>query len=163
MRVTPITPRRNHYALRAVLELAKHSGEGPTKISLIADAQAIPVRFLEVILNRLKRSGLIDARRGVYGGYFLTRSPAQITVADVMAFMQGPAAPAACSACTDKAHCPHGRRCAFSAMWNRVNRAVLQVYTETTIQDLLESDRQLHGRNRSSRKRALKTRQGRSL
>jgi hypothetical protein len=48
-------------------------------------------------------------------------------------------------------------------MWNRVNRAVLQVYTETTIQDLLESDRQLHGRNRSSRKRALKTRQGRSL
>jgi Rrf2 family cysteine metabolism transcriptional repressor len=146
-----------------VLELAKHSGEGPTKISLIAHAQAIPVRFLEVILNRLKRSGLIDARRGVYGGYFLTRPPDQITVADIMTFLQGPVASAACSACTDKAHCPHGRRCAFSAMWNRVNRAVLQVYTETTIQDLLESDRQLHGRNRSSRKRALKTRQGRSL
>jgi len=161
--MTPITQRRNLYALRAVLELAKHSGEGPTKISHIADAQAIPVRFLEVILNRLKRSGLIDAKRGVYGGYFLTRPPAQITVADIMTFLQGPAAPAACSACTDQAHCPHGRRCAFSAMWNRVNRAVLQVYTETTIQDLLESDRQLHGRNRSSRKRALKTRQGRSL
>jgi Rrf2 family transcriptional regulator, cysteine metabolism repressor len=163
VRVAPITQRRNLYALRAVLELAKHSGEGPTKIASIAHAQGIPVRFLEVILNRLKRSGLIDARRGVYGGYFLTRPPAQITVADIMSFLRGPAKPALCAACEVKVQCPHGRRCAFSAMWNRVNRAVLQVYTETTIQDLLESDRQLHGRNRSSRKRAPKMRQGRSL
>jgi DNA-binding IscR family transcriptional regulator len=49
------------------------------------------------------------------------------------------------------------------AMWNRVDRAILQVYTETTIQDLLDNDRQLHGKKRSSRKRPLKTRQGRSL
>jgi DNA-binding IscR family transcriptional regulator len=59
--------------------------------------------------------------------------------------------------------CPHGNRCAFSAMWNRVNRAVLQVYNETTIQDLLDNDRQLKSKKRSSSKRLLKTRQGRSL
>jgi len=159
--MTPITPRRNHYALRAVFELAKHSGKGPTKISDIADAQAIPVRFLEVILNRLKRSGLIDAKRGFYGGYYLTRPPAQITVADVMTFMQGTEKPAACSACMAKSHCPHGARCAFSAMWNRVNRAVLQVYTETTIQDLLDTDRQLHGKTGASRPRPLTMQQGR--
>jgi Rrf2 family protein len=159
--VTTITPRRNLYALRAVFELAKHSGKGPTKISEIADAQAIPVRFLEVILNRLKRSGLIDAKRGFYGGYFLTRPPDRITVADVMTFMQGPQAPTTCSACVPKAQCPYGRRCAFSAMWNRVSRAVLQVYTETTIQDLLDSDRQLHGKTGGSPTRPLTMRQGR--
>jgi len=158
-----ITPRKNQYALRAIFELAKHRGKGPTKISDIADAQSIPLRFLEVILNKLKGSGLIDAKRGFYGGYFLTRSPDQITVADVMSFLQGSPKAVQCAACVVKAKCPHGHRCAFSSMWNRVNRAISQVYTETTIQDLLDTDRQLHGKKRSSRKRPLTTRQGRSL
>jgi Rrf2 family protein len=163
MRMTPITPRKNQYALRAVFELAKHRGKGPTKISDIADAQSIPVRFLEVILNKLKGSGLIDAKRGFYGGYYLTRSPEQITVADIMSFMYGPVKPALCAACVAKVKCPFGHRCAFSAMWNRVNRAILQVYNETTIQDLLDKDRQLQGKKRSPSKRPFKTRQGRSL
>jgi len=163
MRMTPITPRKNQYALRAVFELAKHRGKGPTKISDIADAQSIPVRFLEVILNKLKGSGLIDAKRGFYGGYYLTRSPEQITVADIMSFMYGPVKPALCAACVAKVKCPFGHRCAFSAMWNRVNRAILQVYNETTIQDLLDNDRQLQGKKRSPSKRPFKTRQGRSL
>jgi Rrf2 family protein len=158
-----LAPIKNQYALRAVFELAKHRGKGPTKISTIAAAQSIPVRFLEVILNQLKGSGLIDAKRGFYGGYFLTRSPEQITVADIMSFMQGPARPLQCSVCKAKVKCPHGHRCAFTAMWNRVNRAISQVYTETTIQDLLDNDRQLQGKKRSSRKRPPKTRQGRSL
>ena len=158
-----ITPRKNQYALRAIFELAKHRDKGPTKISDIADAQSIPLRFLEVILNKLKGSGLIDAKRGFYGGYFLTRSPEQITVADVMSFLQGSPKAVQCAACVVKAKCPHGHRCAFSSMWNRVNRAISQVYTETTIQDLLDNDRQLQGKNRSSRKRSLTTRQGRSL
>ena len=158
-----ITPKKNQYALRAIFELAKRRGEGPTKISDIADAQSIPLRFLEVILNKLKGSGLIDAKRGFYGGYFLTCSPDQITVADVIGFLQGSPKTVQCAACVVKAKCPHGHRCAFSSMWNRVNRAISQVYNETTIQDLLDNDRQLQGKKRSSRKRSLKTRQGRSL
>lgn len=161
--MTPITPKKNQYALRAVFELAKRRGQGPTKISDIADAQSIPVRFLEVILNKLKGSGLIDAKRGFYGGYYLTRPPKQIRVADIMNFMQVPPRQEMCAACLAKAKCPYGHRCAFSSMWNRVSRAVLQVYTETTIQDLLDNDRQLHGKKRSSSKRPLKMRQGRSL
>ncbi len=161
--MAPIASRKNQYALRAVFELAKHRGKGPTKISDIAVAQSIPVRFLEVILNKLKGSGLIDAKRGFYGGYFLTRSPDRITVADIITFMQGPPQETMCAACVAKIRCPYGQRCAFSAMWNRVNRAVLQVYTETTIQDLLDNEGQLSGQKRSLRKRPLTTRQGRSL
>jgi Rrf2 family protein len=163
MPMTPVTPRKNQYALRAVFELAKHRGKGPVKISDIADAQSIPVRFLEVILNQLQGSGLIAAKRGFYGGYYLTRSPDRITVADIISFLLGPPKQPLCAACVAKVKCPHGNRCAFSSMWNRVNRAVLQVYTETTIQDLLDNDRQLQSRKRSTRKRPSKTRQGRSL
>jgi Rrf2 family protein len=158
-----IAPKKNQYALRAIFELAKRREDGPTKISDIAAAQSIPLRFLEVILNKLKGSGLIDAKRGFYGGYFLTRSPAQITVADVMSFLQGSPKAVQCAACVVKVKCPHGHRCAFSSMWNQVNRAIAQVYNETTIQDLLDNDQQLQGKKPSSRKRSLKTRQGRSL
>jgi Rrf2 family protein len=159
-----ITPRKNQYALRAVFELAKRQGRGPTKTSHIADAQAIPARFLEVILNKLKHSGLIDAKRGFTGGYFLTRSPDQITVGDIMSFMQGPAPSVDCAACLSKVNCPSGRRgCAFSSMWNRVNRAIMQVYDETTIQDLLDNDRRLQGKRRQSPMRASQTKQGQRL
>jgi len=161
--MTPITPKKNQYALRAVFELAKRRGKGPTKISDIADAQSIPLRFLEVILNKLKGSGMIDAKRGFYGGYYLTRAPKQIRVVDIMNFMQAPPKQAMCAACLAKVKCPYGHRCAFSSMWNRVNQAILQVYTETTIQDLLDNDRQLQGKKRISRKRPPQTRQGRSL
>lgn len=159
-----ITSKKNQYALRAVFELAKHQGGGPTKISHIADAQAIPARFLEVILSKLKHSGLIDSKRGFTGGYFLTRSPDQITVGDIMSFMQGPTLMAGCAACQSKVNCPSGRRgCAFSSMWNRVNRAIFKVYNETTIQDLLDSDRQLQGKRRQSPARASQTKQGHRL
>lgn len=163
MRMTPITSKKNQYALRAVFELAKRRGTGPTKISDIAEAQSIPVRFLEVILNKLKGSGMIDAKRGFYGGYYLTRAPKQIRVADIMNFMQAPPKQEMCAACLAKTKCAYGHRCAFSAMWNQVNRAVLQVYNETTIQDLLDNDRQLQGKPRSPSARHLKTQQGRSL
>ena len=71
--------KKNQYALRAIFELAKHDGKGPQKISEIAKAQAIPEKFLEVILNQLKGSGLVDSKRGFYGGYYLIRSPEKIT------------------------------------------------------------------------------------
>jgi Rrf2 family protein len=162
--MVPITPKKNQYALRAVFELAKHSGTGPTKISQIADIQSIPVRFLEVILNKLKRSGMIDSKRGLYGGYFLRRPPDQITVGDIMRFLDGPTAAMKCSACTEKPSCPFGRRgCAFSSMWNRVNRAVLSVYNETTIQDLLDNERDLQAKRRRPARRASAKTQGHRL
>ena len=66
-----IPHKRGQYALRAIYELAKRMGEGPIKISDIASAQGIPRRFLEVILNQLKGSGIVKSKRGFYGGYAL--------------------------------------------------------------------------------------------
>lgn len=147
--MVPMTPKKNQYAVRAVFELAKRRGEGPTKISHIARAQVIPERFLEVILNKLKRSGLIESKRGFTGGYYLSRSPEQITVGDIMRFLDGPTAAMNCAACTETSSCPsHRRGCAFSAMWNRVNQAVLSVYNDTTIQDLLDNEIHLKAQRR---------------
>ncbi|RPJ72127.1 MAG: Rrf2 family transcriptional regulator [Desulfobacteraceae bacterium] len=162
--MVPMTPKKNQYALRAVFELAKRRGEGPTKISDIARAQVIPARFLEVILNKLKRSGLIESKRGFTGGYFLSRPPDTITVGDIMRFLDGPTAAMACAACTETSSCPsHRRGCAFSAMWNRVNQAVLSVYNDTTIQDLLDNDVHLKAQRRRRPPRASARTEGQRL
>ena len=136
----PIITRKYQYALRAVFELAKHRGEGPTKISAIAEAQSIPPRFLEVILSQLKGSGLVDSKRGFYGGYFLTRSPEKITVGEIFQFLLGTSDPVECVACISKKDCPFDGRCVFASLWEQVTSAIDTIYNQTTIQDLIENE-----------------------
>ncbi|MEV1083815.1 Rrf2 family transcriptional regulator [Streptomyces sp. NPDC050211] len=81
---------RADYAVRAVLELAVHHGDGPVKAETIATVQDIPHKFLEGILGDLRRAGLVDSRRGGNGGYRLARDAAAITVADVIRAVDGP-------------------------------------------------------------------------
>ncbi len=135
------THKREQYALRAMLELAKNNGKGPTKISEIAAAQAIPLRFLEVILSQLKASGFVNSKRGFYGGYYLLRSPDQITVGDILRFLQGDEDPAHRVSCMSKAECPFHCDCAFVPMWKKLNSAVFKIYDGTTFQDLLNNER----------------------
>jgi Rrf2 family protein len=132
-----VPSKKSQYALRAMFELAKRYAEGPTKISQIAEAQAIPIRFLEVILNQLKASGLVQSKRGFYGGYFLVRSPREISIGDIMRFMQRSLEPAECLACVSKKGCPFDNNCAFSGLWRCVKDAVYQIYDRTSMQDLL--------------------------
>jgi Rrf2 family protein len=146
----PITPKKNQYALRAIFELAKHEGQGPKKISEIAEIQSIPLRFLEVILSQLKGSGLVDSKRGFYGGYFLTRSPDKISVGDVLRFMDKPSDTDRCPACVSKRNCPFCGNCAFASMWNKVNDAIFQIYDGTSIQDLLNNEKRIHRRKHKS-------------
>ncbi len=134
--------QKNQYALKAVVELAKHIGAGPIKISEIAKAQSIPMRFLEVILGQLKGSGFVDSKRGYTGGYYLLCPPESISVGDVIRFMQKGQTPSCeCHKCiTESDECPFDAECAFATMWERVNKAVFEIFDETTIKDLLDSE-----------------------
>ena len=85
-----LVTQKCQYALRAVLALAKHNGRGPIKIAQIAEEQAIPFRFLEVILSQLKQGGFVESRRGTEGGYMMARKPSNISVGDVVEFIDGP-------------------------------------------------------------------------
>ena len=82
--------KKSDYALRAMYELALRDRQSPAKIHDIAQSQEIPPRFLEGILNELKHAGLLDSRRGSEGGYWLLRSPQEVTVADVISVVEGP-------------------------------------------------------------------------
>ena len=134
-----ITQKKKQYAIRAIFELAKHMGKGPRKISDIAKAQEIPVRFLEVILSQLKGSGFVESKRGLYGGYTLVRPPNEITVGDVLRFMSGQDEMVDGMTDQSKDSFSFNGDVTFSSMMNRAREAVFDVYDQTTIQNLLDN------------------------
>ena len=83
---------RVDYALRAVVELAASQGDRPVTADQLAQAQAIPPKFLESILLQLRRGGIVNAQRGPEGGYWLARPADEITLADVIRAVDGPLA-----------------------------------------------------------------------
>lgn len=128
------------YALRAMLELAKRHGRWPTTISEIARAQAIPAKFLQLILGELKHGGFVESRRGRAGGYLLVGRPTDVAVGKVMRFVDGPVAPVKCVAGDQEADCPLRPNCAFMGMWSDARDAVARVYDGTTLQDLVVAE-----------------------
>jgi Rrf2 family protein len=80
------------YAVRAALELAAAEGGKPVKGERIAQAQAIPIRFLENILVELRHAGLVKSQRGAEGGYWLARPASEISLAEVLRAVEGPIA-----------------------------------------------------------------------
>jgi Rrf2 family protein len=80
---------KGEYAIRALLDLAVHHGEGLVPIQEVARRQGIPQRYLEQVLLLLKRAGLLESKRGSTGGYQLRRAPAAISVGEVLRAVEG--------------------------------------------------------------------------
>jgi Rrf2 family protein len=78
------------YAVRAVVELASSSQQAPRKVDDVAQAQGIPVSFLENILTQLRSSGVVRSQRGPEGGYWLARPPEDVSLAQVIRAVEGP-------------------------------------------------------------------------
>ncbi len=134
--------QKTQYALRAMFELARRHGSGPTRIGDIAERQAIPSRFLEGILNQLRQAGLLRSVRGSRGGYELALEPSEISVGDMMRVIEGPIGPTECLE-EDHAGCPLYGSCAFEPMWRRAAEALADVYDGTTLADLLAEEERL--------------------
>jgi Rrf2 family protein len=131
------------YAIRSVFELAVQYGRGPVKISCIAEAQAIPPRFLEVILNQLRRAGFVQSKRGPEGGYILARQPDRISVGEIVEFMEGPLFPVACMNDQSTDECSLHGKCVFIGMWERAAQALSDVYDQTSFQNLVDEDEKM--------------------
>jgi Rrf2 family protein len=131
------TQKKEQYALRAMYELAKHRGKGPKKISEIAAAQSIPLRFLEVILSQLKGSGLVKSKRGFYGGYFLVKPPDQISVGQILRFLEKHSNTIPSGSDIPKTVYSFTADDAFARICSKVRKAMYQIYDETSLQDLI--------------------------
>src|ERR1039457_1082357 len=116
---------KGEYALQAIFDLATQPVGEPVKIADIASRQKIPQKFLELILASLKQGGFAESRRGAEGGYRLARPADQITVGEVLTFVQS------------KKNAKHAGPDAFSDLWKRVDAAVSSVLDKTTFAELV--------------------------
>jgi len=132
--------KKCQYALKAVFELAWRNTGEPVKTYSIADAQRMSPRFTEIILNELKHGGYVESRRGNSGGYLLARDPANLTVREVIEYIQGPISlvPEATEGGTNAALLGNE---AFRELWEEVNRAVCEVCEGRTFADLVQFER----------------------
>jgi Rrf2 family transcriptional regulator, cysteine metabolism repressor len=128
---------KGEYASRAMLELATRYAAGPQHIHDISMAQDIPERFLEQILLQLKRAGYLRSRKGPQGGYFLSRSPERISVAEVIRVMDGPLAPIDCVSVTAHELCPKEDTCGLKGLWKETRDAIAAILERTSLADLV--------------------------
>src|SRR6516162_5116163 len=129
---------RGDYAARALLSLALHGSEHPTSVKEIAERTHLPQPYLEQILLSVKGAGLVRSKRGVGGGYVLVRSPAEITLADIVAAVEGPQLPLA----EHPDHCEG--HCVLQEVWIGVDQETRFVLERVTLHDLVERTRVGH-------------------
>ena len=131
------------YGVRVMVELARRAGEDPIPLAEIAEHDGLPLAYLEHLVARLRKAGLVDSRRGSRGGYMLARSPTEITMAEVVEALEGSIAPIecisqasdgsiVCSRESDPAHV-----CPTKLLWTRVRFAIVRTLQETTLADLV--------------------------
>src|SRR5579871_2744431 len=114
---------KGEYALQAIFDLASQPPGEPIRIAEIARRQKIPQKFLELILSGLKQGGFVESRRGAEGGYLLARPPQQITVGDVLRYMEGSK--------SMKSASPRSAADPFTETWQRVDQATSLVLDQT--------------------------------
>lgn len=123
------------YAVRALFELAKRYGDRVVRLQDIAEAQHIPGRYLENILSSLRQGGLVESRRGKEGGFRLARHPSEISIGDVVRYVEDTLNPVDCVA--DR-FCPLTGSCIFMGLWDEAKRAVEKVYDQKSLQNLVD-------------------------
>jgi Rrf2 family protein len=130
------------YALRALISLQRAGSARPLMIAEISQREAIPKKFLEQILLELKRRGIVESRRGRYGGYALLRPAEKITFGEVLRLIDGPIAPLPCLSRTAYrrcADCPDEHSCEIRRVFARVATAERDVLDRTTLADATAS------------------------
>ncbi|MEZ4520452.1 MAG: Rrf2 family transcriptional regulator [Thermomicrobiales bacterium] len=133
---------RGEYGMRAMVELSRRYGDGPTPLSTIAEASTVPAAYLEHLMRDLREKELVKSTRGAHGGYELTREPEDILVGEVYRALEGPVAPMDCvSEVPADDICPLIDGCVTRIAWVKVRDSIIDALDSTSLADLLNEAR----------------------
>jgi Rrf2 family protein len=136
---------RAEYGVRVMAYLARHAGQAePIPLGSIADAEGLPLAYLEHLVQRLRRAALVESRRGAHGGYSLARPAEGITMAEVVEALEGEIAPIECITagadgalvCVRESEADR-EPCATKLLWTRVQGSIVRTLTDMTLADLV--------------------------
>ena len=133
------------YGVRVMAHLAKADGARPISLGVIADAEGLPLAYLEHLVQRLRRAELVESRRGARGGYTLARPAGEITMAEVVRSLEGEIAPIECISSDPDGQLVCAREgsepCPTKFLWTRVQGSIIRTLTEMTLADLIRPPR----------------------
>jgi Rrf2 family protein len=129
---------KSTYGLRAMLAIAMNGASRTTSITDISDKEGISVAYLEQLLNKLRRKGLVGSIRGPKGGYVLSKKTRDITVADIVRTLEGSIYPVHCVSTQDGSAgtCVKGSSCVPKLVWHKLAKAINDCLESVTLEDL---------------------------
>ncbi len=136
---------KGRYALRLMLDLAVNASEEPVSLKSVAQRQGISDKYLEQIISILNRAGYVKSIRGAQGGYLLRRRPEDITVGMILRLTEGSLSPVPCIEESADAGCSRQESCVTMILWKKIYESVSNVVDQTTLQDLVDWQREKNG------------------
>ena len=129
------------YGVRVMAHLATNAGGQPISLGAIAESEGLPLAYLEHLVQRLRRAGLVESRRGAHGGYSLARPPADVTMAEVVEALEGAIAPIECISSAEDGSLVCAREsespCPTKLLWTRVQGSIVRTLNDMTLADLV--------------------------
>jgi len=127
---------KGRYGLRILLDVAAHAQKGPVALRDISRRQQISQKYLWQVINPLKLAGMLRVTRGAHGGYTLARSPAKISILDIVEILEGPVTVVGCLQVPDS--CDRSNDCTARDAWAEVEAKLKEAMDGITLQYLLE-------------------------
>lgn len=129
---------KGQYGVRAMFEVARRYPDNPVTIKEISERQAVSVAYLEQILNKLRRAGLIKSVKGPGGGYLLAKEPGDTSIGAILNELEGPVA---LTSCLDPDEgCSKVEGCVIHLLWSSLGEKIEAFLETMTLKDLIEKD-----------------------
>ena len=132
---------KGRYGLRALVDLAVHSENGTVSIQSIANRQNISVSYLEQLVGKMRRAGIVTSIRGAAGGYRLAKPPSTISVGDVLRALEGDLEAVSCAAFHEDETCGAQDICVTKYVWQRINESIQHTVDSIYLSQLVEESR----------------------
>ena len=133
---------KGRYAVRLMLDLALNNTGEPIRLKDVAKRQGISDKYLEQIISVLNRAGFVKSVRGAQGGYYLRKRPEDYTMGMILRLTEGSLAPVSCIDEEDEVKCDKQDSCVTVILWRKINDAISDVVDNTTLQDLVDWQRE---------------------
>lgn len=135
---------KGRYGLRAVLDLAVHADEEAVALSQIAERQQISMNYLEQLIAKLKKVGIVNGIRGAQGGYKLSRPAEEISVGDILRALEGDLNPVDCSEVSHSdSICNHSDSCVTKYVWKRISDSINEAVDGIKLSELVTESKKV--------------------
>ena len=131
---------KSRYGTRLILDLAIYAKKGPVPLGDVAKRQNISVKYLEQLILKLKKAGLVESQRGPFGGHMLAKPPNEITIGDIVRILEGSAAITDCAEMDEQlcAECNRAGDCLSRWVWVEASKVMFDRLDQITVESIIK-------------------------